>query len=115
MKNRNFIAGVAVFASLLAGPAGVFAADRCTGQVISCSQGDASSCSMKLACCSLRSSLDEPAVVYEGLDAGTGAHVDVASARIPAEAALFLSSSMGTASPHRQGPPLFLKVRALLI
>jgi hypothetical protein len=107
MKNRNFIAGVAVFASLLAGPAGVFAADRCTGQVISCS--------MKLACCSLRSSLDEPAVVYEGLDAGTGAHVDVASARIPAEAALFLSSSMGTASPHRQGPPLFLKVRALLI
>ena len=115
MNLNSFIAVVATVASLVAGQTSALETLPCAGSESSCHGAAGSSCAPVLAGCTVRVSVPEPTAAYDKFESVSRSNVATPVARISDGLARLIPVNAETASPRGQGPPLFLKVRTLLI
>ncbi len=115
MGSRGVIV-VSLLASLVAAPAIAVTHVACGESGTPCSALRAhNSCSPGLGCCEVRSSSPLPAALNDAAAPLPGTPVVVAVAGIPVPSARLVSIDAGLLPPPSRGPPLFLKICALLI
>src|SRR6266404_81349 len=115
MNLNSLTAVVAAVASLVAGQASASGTLPCAGSESSCAAAARSSCAPVPAGCTVRMSVPEPTAVYDKLESDSRSNVVSPVAKISDGLARLIPVNAETASPRGQGPPLFLKVRTLLI
>src|SRR6266436_2252294 len=115
MNLNSIIAVVASVASLVAGQASAAETLPCAGSESSCPGAAGSSCAPVVAGCTVRLSVPEPTAAYDKFESDSRSNVASPVAKISDGLARLIPVNAETALSHGQGPPLFLKVRTLLI